>query len=89
MSLCPLTALPPSKATLRHVFQSTSDLDRLCGYLNIPDDENEKAAADYFSQSTDPRKVRNMIFWLDWNGDTALADSMMEYAEPPAGSIAI
>ena len=26
-----------------------------------------------------------MIFNLDYIGDTALADSVMEYAEPPAG----
>ena len=30
-------------------------------------------------------KMRNMIWGLDSIGDTALADSVMEFAEPPAG----
>ena len=29
--------------------------------------------------------MRKMIFSLDMIGDTALADSVMEFAEPPAG----
>ena len=29
--------------------------------------------------------MRKLIFFLDKNGDTALADTVMEYAEPPAG----
>ena len=33
--------------------------------------------------------MRDVIFWLDWIGDTALADSLMEYAEPPAGMATI
>ena len=30
-------------------------------------------------------KMREMIFYLDDMGDTALAESVMDYAEPPAG----
>ena len=30
-------------------------------------------------------KVRKMIYWSDYYGDTALADTVMEYADPPAG----
>ena len=30
-------------------------------------------------------KMRKMIWRLDCIGDTALADSVMEFAEPPAG----
>ena len=30
-------------------------------------------------------KMRRMIFFLDNIGDTALAESVMDYAEPPAG----
>ena len=30
-------------------------------------------------------KMRRMIFFLDNIGDTALAESLMDYAEPPAG----
>ena len=84
--LCFLTAFPPTKAILKDIFKRTSDLDSLCGCLEIPDYESESAAAEYFAQNSDPTKVRNMIFWLDWNGDTVLADTMMEYAEPPAGN---
>ena len=89
MSLSLFTALPPSKATLRNVFQNTSRLSGhrgLCYYLNIPDDkEDVDSATEYYSNSTDQRKMRKMIFNLDGMGDTALADSVMEFAEPPAG----
>ena len=89
MSLSLFTALPPSKATLRNVFQNTSRLSGilgLCHYLNIPDDKSDvDSATEYYSNSTDQRKMRKMIFSLDWMGDTALADSVMEFAELPAG----
>ena len=42
-------------------------------------------AVQYYSQSTDPRRARKMVFCLDCYGDTALADTVMECAEPPAG----
>ena len=29
--------------------------------------------------------MRKMIYWLDQRGDTTLADTVMECAEPPAG----
>ncbi|CAI8053879.1 hypothetical protein GBAR_LOCUS29437, partial [Geodia barretti] len=77
--------LPPSKAALRKVFENTSNLSDLCIYLSIPDDKwDVDSAVEYYVQSTDPMKMRKMIFWLDVIGDTALADSLMEYAEPPA-----
>ena len=89
MSLSLFTALPPSKATLRNVFQNTSRLSGyggLCYYLNIPGDKwDVDSATDYYSKSTDQRRIRKMIFSLDMIGDTVLADSVMEYAEPPAG----
>ena len=87
MSLSLFTALPPSKATLRNVFQNTSHLSGvygLCDNLNIPYDDVD-SATEYYSNSTDQRKMRKMIFNLDMMGDTALADSVMEFAEPPAG----
>ena len=34
-------------------------------------------------------KMRKMIFSLDWIEHTALADSLMEYAELPAGMATI
>ena len=79
------TALPASKAKLRNVFQSTRDLSRLRSHLHIPDNKRDIESAEYYAQSSDPRKMRNLIFQLDEMGDTALADSVMEYAEPPAG----
>ena len=89
MSLSLFTALPPSKATLRNVFQNTSRLSGyggLCFYLVIlPDKWDVDSATEYYSNSTDQRKMRKMIWELDQMGDTALADSVMEYAEPPAG----
>ena len=81
-----LTALPPSKDTLRNVFENTRDLDCLCSCLNIPDDKRDvDSAVEYYAQDTDEMKIRKMIWWLDFMGDTALADSVMEFAEPPAG----
>ena len=93
MSLSLFTALPPSKDTLRNVFQNTSRLSSggfgppgLCTRLNIPGDKRDvDSATEYYSNSTDQRKMRKMIFNLDEMGDTALADSVMEFAEPPAG----
>ena len=90
MSLSFLAALPPSKATLRKVFENTSDLIGLCDWLSIPGDKRDvDSAVEYYVQSTDPMKMREMIYWLDVFGDTALADSLMEYAEPPAGMATI
>ena len=89
MSLSLFTALPPSKATLRNVFQNTSDLSGhrgLCYWLNIPRDKRDvDSATEYYSNTTDRMKMRKMIWELDEMEDTALADSVMEFAEPPAG----
>ena len=81
-----LTALPPSKATLRNVFENTRNLNHLCYWLHIPDDKRDvDSAVEYFAQDTDQMKMRNMIWELDNMGHTTLADSVMEFAEPPAG----
>ena len=84
-----LTALPPSKATLRNVFENTRNLSGdygLCRCLNIPRDKwKVDSAVEHYAQDTDQIKMRKMIFILDNIGDTALADSVMEFAEPPAG----
>ena len=81
-----LTVRSPSKAALRRVFENTSDLSYLCAHLFIPDDKwDVDSAVEYYIQRTDPWKMREMIWWLDRMGDTGLADSLMEYAEPPAG----
>ena len=82
-----LTALHLSKDRLRNVFMNTSDLSHLCGNLSIPRDIKRDVVnvTEYYHKSTHPRKVRELIFYLDFNGDTALADSVMDCAEPPAG----
>ena len=69
------------------MFENTSDLGYLCRRLNIPDDKrnNAASASEHFLQSTEPMKVRKMVFYLDIIGDTALADTVMECAEPPTG----
>ena len=81
------TALPLTPEKARFVFENTHDLEVLCGFLNIPGDKrnNAASASEHFIQSTEPMKARKMVFWLDWYGDTALADTVMECAEPPAG----
>ena len=68
------------------MFKNTSDLGDLCAYLFIPRDKwDVDSAVEYYIQSTHPRKMREMIWNLDMMGNTGLADSLMEYAEPPAG----
>ena len=82
----PLTAPPPSKSFLRNICKNTTDLDKLSDYLSIPDDKRDvDSAVEYYARSTDPVKMRRMIYYLDHIGDTALAESVMDYAEPPAG----
>ena len=79
-----LTAL--SDGHLKNVFENTTDLNYLCIGLNVPDDRrNPASAAHYVKQSTEPRKARRLVYWLDLIGDTSLADSVMDCAEPPAG----
>ena len=86
MSSFLLTALPLSKERLKKVFENTRDLSRLCNSLDIPRDKRTVSdAVEYYYQSTDPMKGRRMVFWLDVVGDTALADSVMDCAEPPPG----
>ena len=86
MSSSLLTALPLSEGHLKNVFKNTRDLSLLCSDLHIPYDKRTAAGAvKYYKRSRQPRKGRRMVFWLDDIGDTALADSVMECAEPPAG----
>ena len=78
------TALPLTPEKARYLFQKTSSLGFLFSHLNLPDN-NAASASEHLIQSTEPMKVRKMVFWLDVIGDTALADTVMECAEPPAG----
>ena len=81
------TVLPLTPEKVRNIFENTRSLNNLCIDLNIPVDKrnNTASVSDHFIQSTLPMKVRKMVFWLDNYGDTALADTVMECAEPPAG----
>ena len=81
------TALPLTPEKARYIFENTSNLGSLCIYLDIPDDKrnNAASASEHFIQSTQPMKIRKMIWCLDWDRDTALADTVMECAEPPTG----
>ena len=86
MSSSLLTALPLSEGHLKNVFENTRNLSSLCIGLHIPPDKSTPGdAVEYYKQSTDPRKGMKMVYRLDQIGDTALADSVMECAEPPAG----
>ena len=86
MSSSLLTALPLSEGHLKNVFENTRDLSYLCSDLHIPPDKRTPGdAVEYCIRSTQPKKGRKMVFYLDVIGDTALADSVMECAEPPAG----
>ena len=71
----------------RRIFENTSDLRQLCINLQIPDNNATSAASatEHFLWSTEPMKVRKMVYYLDDIGDTALADTVMKCAEPPAG----
>ena len=83
------TALPLTPEKARYVFENTSDLERLCRNLNIPGDKwnNAASASGHFIQSTEPMKGRSIVWNLDYNiGDAALADTVIECAEPPAGT---
>ena len=87
-----LTALYLSKDHLRNVFMNTRNLSLLCFHLSIPHDIERDGVdniTEYYHNSTHSRKVRKLIFNLDDIGDTALADSVMDYAEPPAGMYTI
>ena len=87
MSSSLLTALPLTPEKARNVFKNTKNLGDLYSLLNIPYDKwnNAASANEHLIQSTEPMKVRKMIWSLDVIGDTALADTVMECAEPPAG----
>lgn len=85
-----LTVIPLTADNVRDIFEKTSNLKKLCGFslLNIPHDKcgNAATAAEWFVNHTSVKKTwRWMIYCLDFIGDTALADSIMDRAEPPAG----
>ena len=83
-----LTVVPLSVDKVQALFEKTSDLAGLCSYLHIPRDKRGDAAtaAEYYvNNDTGKRGWRWLIWFLDHIGDTDLANSIMEYAEPPEG----
>ena len=88
MSSSLLTVVPITVENVRPVLEKTSDLNHICINLNIPRNKRDDAAtaADYFINHVTQDKSWKWIIWvLDWIGDTDVAESIMENAEPSAG----
>ena len=83
------TVVPLTTGHVTRVMEKTRSLNRLCDYLQIPEDKSGSAASaaeHYVHHNTLFIKVRYMIFCLDHSmEEPGLADSVMECAEPPAG----
>ena len=88
MSSSLLTVVPITVENVRPVLEKTRNLNDLCFYLGIPDNKRDDAAtaADYFVNEVTQCKSWNwIILRLDEIGDTDVAESIMENAEPSAG----
>ena len=83
------TVVPLTTGHVTRVMEKTKHLNLLCINLSITKDKRGSAASaaeHYVHHSTEPNKVRWMIFCLDhFMKEPGLADSVMECAEPPAG----
>ena len=83
------TVVPLTTGHVTRVMEKTKNLNKLCLHLDIPQDKwgSAASAAEYYiHHNTQPRRVREMIFILDYGmEEPGLADSVMECAEPPAG----
>lgn len=81
--------VPLTVENVQAVFEKTSDLEKLCRYwLEIPDDKcgDAATAAIYFvNHDTGYKRWRWIVWFLDCIGDTTLADSLVDCAEPHAG----
>ena len=80
--------VPITVENVRPVLEKTSNLNDLCSFLGIHDNKHDDAAtaADYFVNHDTQRRSWKWIIWgLDYNGDTDVAESIMENAEPSAG----
>ena len=84
-----LTVTPFTMDNVRLIFEKTRNLQELCVNLGIyhliPRDKRGDAAAAAEFCVTQRRNWRRIIWNLDGIGDTALAESIMDRAEPPAG----
>lgn len=86
MSLFLFTAFPPNETTLKNVFENTKNIYVFRRDYSVPYDKwGVDSVVKCFVESKDPRKVRNAIFKLDLNGETELADTLMDHAELPDG----
>ena len=83
------TVVPLTTGHVTRVMEKTKDFNELCYLLDIPKDKcgSAASAADYYvHHSTRSRRVRLMIYTLDYYmAEPGPADSVMECAEPPAG----
>ena len=80
--------MPITVENVRPVLEKTSNLNALCELLNIPAKKRDDAvtAAEYFvNYVTQYRRWKWIIWVLDCVGDTDVAESIMENAEPSAG----
>ena len=86
LSFLPI-ALPLTPKQLKNIFEKSEDLYTLCVRLKIPEDKRKDAesATQFYNQSKALRKARRLIYCLDKMGETDLAETVMECAEPPAG----
>lgn len=85
-----LTVTPLTVNNVRPIFEKTQDLKQFCFQLNalFPHDKQKDAATAaewYVSNATRTKSWRSVIYSLDWTGDTALAESIMNLAELHAG----
>ena len=88
MSSSLLIVVPITVENVRPVLEKTSKLKRLCRGLGIPYNKRDAAAtaAYYFVNHDTQYKSWKLIIWgLDDIGDTDVAESIMENAEPSAG----
>ena len=56
-------------------------------YLGIPDvyRTNPLTAAEWWIRNSKEKRWRSIIYNLDMVGQTAIADELMPYSEPPSG----
>ena len=88
MSSSLLTVVAFTVENVRPVLEKTCNLKYLCIRLDIPDNKRDDAAtaADYFvNHATQYKSWKWIIWYLDDFGDTDVAESIMENAEPSAG----
>ena len=79
--------LPLNVHNVASVLRTTANLPRLADLLGIPDDKctNPLTAAEWWVSNGPDRRWRRIIYRLDVVGDTAIADELMPYSEPPSG----